>query len=177
MSSFVCLCAWISVYTFVCHDTPENTNKTTSEACDIHISLFSVPIHLVLLSITILSANSLGFAFHHPRREVRGFLMSPPLSGNWGLSVWSHFSIFPLLFFCLACCSFCLILCCFWPILLSSFSLNLHFAKGRLFCVALVFSLFERLGDEYVSWWYVQHMLLYLALVVAFTLSVYAYTI
>ena len=29
-----------------------------------------------------------------------------------------------------------------------------------LFCVALVF-FFERLGDEYFSWWYVQHMLPY----------------
>ena len=43
------------------------------------------------------------------------------------------------------------------------FSLNLHFPKGRLFCLALVFfCLLERLGDEqglaYFSQWYVQHM-------------------
>ena len=36
----------------------------------------------------------------------------------------------------------CLILFCFWPILLICFSLNLHFLKGRLFCVVLGFCLF-----------------------------------
>ena len=35
--------------------------------------------------------------------------------------------------------------------------------------MALVFVfLFELLGDEYFSWWYVQHMLPYMALVIAF---------
>ena len=34
--------------------------------------------------------------------------------------------------------SLCLILVCFWLILLTFFSLILHFLKGRLFCVALV---------------------------------------
>ena len=49
----------------------------------------------------------------------------------------------------------------FWPTLLIWVSLNLHLLKGRLFCVALMVVLFERLGDEYFSWWYVQHMLPY----------------
>ena len=44
---------------------------------------------------------------------------------------------------------------------LNYFSLNLHFPKGRLFCVALVLVFFERLGDEYFSWWYEQRMLPY----------------
>ena len=30
----------------------------------------------------------------------------------------------------------------------------LHLGHSRLFCVALVFFLFERLGDEYFRWWY-----------------------
>ena len=39
--------------------------------------------------------------FYPPRRKAGGFLMSHPLSGISGLSVWFHFSISPLLFFCL----------------------------------------------------------------------------
>ena len=54
---------------------------------------------------------------------------------------------------------------CFWPILLTSFSLNCYFSKGRLFCVALVLFGFKQLGDEYFSWWYVQDMLPYIALI------------
>ena len=80
------------------------------------------------------------------------------LSGISGLSVWTHFSISPLLFFCLV-----LLLVLSYPCLLlawSLLSLNLHFSKGMLFCVALVFfGLFERLRDEYFSWWNVQDML------------------
>ena len=61
-----------------------------------------------------------------------------------------------------SCCSFCLILFCFWPIFLAYFSLNLHFPKGRLFCVVLLKKIvFERSGDKYFSWWCVQHMLPY----------------
>ena len=56
-----------------------------------------------------------------------------PLSRISGLSVWSHFAISPLILLP-SLRSFCLILFCFWPILLTSFSLNLHFSKGRLFC-------------------------------------------
>ena len=73
-----------------------------------------------------------------------------PLSRISRLSVWSHFSISPLLFFWLV-----LWLSLPGPVLLlahspDSFSLNLHFPKGRLL---LLF--FEQLGDEYFSWWYV----------------------
>ena len=48
----------------------------------------------------------------------------------------------------------------FGPFILTSFSLNFHFPKGRLFCVVVVFVV-ERLGVEYCSWWYVQRMLPY----------------
>ena len=59
-----------------------------------------------------------------------------PLSGISWLSIWSHFSLSPLLFFCLV-----LLLFVSYPFLLlahspDSFCLNLHFSKGRLFCVA-----------------------------------------
>ena len=49
-------------------------------------------------------------------------------------------------------CSFCLILFCFWPILLASFSLNPHFPKGRLFCAALGFfsSAIKKLWHWYI---------------------------
>ena len=78
------------------------------------------------------------------------------LSGISGLSVCLH------LLFCSSaqsCCSFCLILFCSWPILLTSFPLNLHFLKGRLCCVALGVFFFS--SQEYFSWWYVQHILPY----------------
>ena len=48
---------------------------------------------------------------------------------------------------------------CFCPILLTSFSLNLHFRKVGSFVWLLGF--FEWLGDEYFIWWYVQHLLPY----------------
>ena len=35
------------------------------------------------------------------------------------------------------------------------------FQKVRSFVWLLSFFLFERFGDEYFSWWYVQHMLPY----------------
>ena len=41
------------------------------------------------------------FFFFKQRREAGGFLMSPPLPGISGLSVWSHFSTSSLLVFCL----------------------------------------------------------------------------
>ena len=45
---------------------------------------------------------------------------------------------------------------------MTSFPTDLRFPNSRLFCVAFAFFvLFERLGDEYFSWWYVQHMHLY----------------
>ena len=47
------------------------------------------------------------------------------------------------------------------PILLTSFSLHLHFSKGSFFCMALVFCFFDWFGDEYFSWWYVHHVLTY----------------
>ena len=68
-----------------------------------------------------------------------------PLSGISGLSFWSHFSMSVLLIFCLV---LSLFLPC--PFLLLAHSpdlsppppLSLHFPKGRLFWVALVFVLF-----------------------------------
>ena len=55
---------------------------------------------------------------------------------------------------------FCLVLSLFlsYPFLLLAHTpdlfspLNLHFLNGMLLCVALVFIVFERLGDEYFSW-------------------------
>ena len=45
--------------------------------------------------------------------------------------------------------TFCpIILYCFWLILLISFSLNLHFSKGSLFCVALVIFVLFLSGEE-----------------------------
>ena len=39
----------------------------------------------------------------------------------------------------------------------TSFSLNLLFSKGVFFVCGSCFSFLERFGDEYFSWWYVQH--------------------
>ena len=50
----------------------------------------------------------------------------------------------------------------FGPFSCLIFPLNLHFQKGRLFCGCSF--VFERL-DQYFSWWYVQHVLPYMALV------------
>ena len=94
------------------------------------------------------------------QREAGNFLCLP-LSGISGISVWSHCSVSPLLFFCIVLLLFLSYPFCFWPILLTSFSLKLHFPKGSLFCVALVCLFSERLGEEYFSWWYVQQMLHY----------------
>ena len=58
-----------------------------------------------------------------PPKGWQRFLMSPPYLESQGF----QFSI--LYIFCSSaesCCSVCLILFCFWPILLTSFSLNLH---------------------------------------------------
>ena len=81
-----------------------------------------------------------------PPKGGRDFWYTPrPSSLSWisGLSVWFHFSMSPLMFFCLV---LLLILSCpfffFLLILLTSFSRNLHFFKGRLFCMAVVFGFF-----------------------------------
>ena len=110
---------------------------------------------------SLLSVSHIGFISYWfiPRREARGFLMYPECLESQGCqfdptSLYLHVLLpSPV--------ALSLILFCFWPILLISFPHNRHSLKGRLFCVALVFCLFERLGDEYFSWWYVQHMLPY----------------
>ena len=101
-------------------------------------------IHLKHKTALIYIHWKLSVAWRNPPRE---------LSGISRLSVRSHFSISPLFFFCLV-----LSLFLSYPFLIY-FSLNLHFPKGRLLWVALCF--FERLGDEYVSWWSMQHMVPY----------------
>ena len=79
-----------------------------------------------------------------PREGRPGISDVSPLSGISGLSVWSQFSKFS---------SFVILpspvarsvlsFSAFVPlILLTYFSLNLHFSKGRLFCVAFVVVLF-----------------------------------
>ena len=77
--------------------------------------------------------------------------------------------ISPLLFFCLVLLLFLSYpFFCFWPIPMTSFPLNLHFPKGR-FLFGSCQLWFEQLGDEYFSWWYVQHNLCcHMALVLAF---------
>ena len=118
----------------------------------LNVSQLSIILH------TLYSTCSLYIA----RPEI---LMSPSCLESQGCRFDSTFLYiyiiyYMLLFFCLLCSRcFCLILFC---ILLSSFSLHLHFPKVRLFCVAFVFDCFlERLGYEYFSWWYMQHMLPY----------------
>ena len=103
-------------------------------------------------------SHSLTLAFG-PLKGGWEFLMSlPDVSG---LPLWSHFSISPLLFFCLVLLLFLsyyfLLLAhspvcpditvmvgwalkITYPTLLTSFSLNLYFPKGRLFCLALYLS-------------------------------------
>ena len=102
----------------------------------------------------------MGFG-HSERASLSWIIM---LSKNYpNPCFWSHFSVLsPLLFFCLVLLLFLpyILFFCFRPILPTSFPLNLYFPKGRLFWVDLVFCFFERLGDEYFSWWSVQHMLL-----------------
>ena len=76
-----------------------------------------------------------------PRQEA-GYLWCLRLSGISAISDRSHCSIdlCPLLYFCLVLLLFLSYpVFCLWPILLTYFSLNLHFPNSRLLCVALVF--------------------------------------
>ena len=59
-----------------------------------------------------------------PLKGGRGFLMSPPLSGISGRSIWSYFSISPLLLFCLV-----LLLFLSYPFLLLAYSPDFFFPK------------------------------------------------
>ena len=71
------------------------------------------------------------------RRETGDFWCLPPCVESQDRQLDPTFLLSPLLLFCLVFCRyFCLILFWFWSILLTSFSLNLPFPKGRLFCVA-----------------------------------------
>ena len=103
----------------------------------------------------VLFPEPLVITRNKPRREAWGFFC---LHRIWNLRAASLILLFyiPLLFFCLV-----LSLSLSYPFLLLAhspdlFFTNLHFLKGRLFCVALAFCLFEWLGEEYFSW-YVQH--------------------
>ena len=103
--------------------------------------------------------------FHKFAEERPAFLMSPPCLESQGCLFDPTF-LHPL-----SCSSdetyrsFCLILFCFWLILLISFSLNLDFLKtiGSFVWLLLLWCFSERLGNEYFSWSYVQHMLPYMA--------------
>ena len=104
--------------------------------------------------------------FLFPPKGGCGFLMSPPCLESQGLSVWSHLSIiissFVLLLSPVAFSVF-LSFSGFGPFSWHLFSLNLHFPKGlRSFVWRLFWGIwfFERLGDEYFSWWYVQRIML-----------------
>ena len=61
------------------------------------------------------------------------------MSGISELSVWSHFSMSPLVFFCLVPSLFLSYPFLIWAHSPDLFSLHLHFPKGGLFRVALVF--------------------------------------
>ena len=95
--------------------------------------------YYLLILITTFSMNyaglnmccghSVSYTTTFPLEGGWGFLMSPSCLESQGC-----LSLIPLFYI-------------FCPILLTSFSLNLHL--GRLFCVALVFcGFFERLGDH-----------------------------
>ena len=91
-------------------------------------------------------------------------LMSPPVQNLRAVSLIPLFYLYILS--CSSaqtCCSFCLILFCFWPIDSSDLffpETSFFFERQALVCVFLFF--FQRLGEEYfISWWYVQPMLPY----------------
>ena len=73
-----------------------------------------------------------------PPKGGQGFLMSPPCLESQDFQFDTTFLYLLLCSSAYSSCSFYLILLYFWPILLISFSLNFHFPKGRLFCVAIV---------------------------------------
>ena len=86
-------------------------------------------------------------------------LMSPPCLESEGWKFDPTFFISSLLFSssaALSVLSFSAFGPFTWPL-----SLNLHFLKGRLFVWLVFFFFLEQWGDEYFSWWYVQHMLTY----------------
>ena len=82
-------------------------------------------------------------------------MMSPPCLEPQGCQ---FDPIFVYLLFCsaLSCCSFCLILFFFWPILLTSFPLNLHFPKGKAHlcgsCFVLDVTCYLVKQDRYIFW-------------------------
>ena len=79
-----------------------------------------------------------------PWREDGRFLMSPPCLESQGCQfdpIFLYISSLVLLPSPVA-LSVLSLFCFIWPILLASFSLNLHFPKGRLFCLAFVFLFF-----------------------------------
>ena len=107
-------------------------------------------ISVVSLRFSVPYTIAYGVCFHFfrvssefdPQREAVGFLMSPPCLESQGCQFDPTF-LYPLsCSSAKSCRSVCLILFWFWPILLTSVSLNLHFPKSRLFCVALVFFVF-----------------------------------
>ena len=113
---------------------------------------WSIHLHLMLSKSSLIT-----LLFFWPEWRQSSFDVST-LSGISGPS-FDFIFLSALLLFCLVLLLFLSYLFCFTPILLTSFSLNFHFQKGRLFCAALVFCSFfflpEWLGDAYFSWWYV----------------------
>ena len=102
----------------------------------------TVIIIIIIFDYYIISIIIIIIIIKFPRREAEHFWCLPPV---WNLRAFSLIQLFYI-------CSFVLLpspvapsvlFCfCFGPILLISFSLNLHFPKGRLFCMALLLSLF-----------------------------------
>ena len=85
--------------------------------------------------LRILSSNSTCNCWWElwlkPPNGGLGFLMSPPCLESQGCQFYPTF-LYLILFFCQVLSLFLSYLFLLWPILLTPFSLNLHFLKGRL---------------------------------------------
>ena len=96
----------------------------------------------MFLPVDVMASEFLNYA---PEGRPGGFWCLPPVRNLRAVSLITLFYISSLIFFCLVLLLFLSL--SFWPILLTSFSVNLHFPKGRLFYVALAFSFFLN-GEE-----------------------------
>ena len=96
----------------------------------------------------------------------RGVFDVSPLSGISGLSVWSHFYISPLLFFCLV--LLLLSFTAFGPFSWSRFPWTSSFQNVGSFVWLLPFLFVWAVRRCVFSWWYVQDMLPYGTGIIAF---------
>ena len=114
------------------------------------------------------------------------FLMSFPPIWKWNLRAVSLTPLFYISYFVFSaqpCCSFCLILFCFWPILLTFFSpLNLHFPIG-CFCFFMVRIKMSILVGGMCSIYYSCHIMIYIwhwywrLCIYTINIIIYSYTV